>query len=137
MNKLTNAKNGFSLLELLIVLVIVGILATLAWPNYQQYAQRTRRVDAQRMLLELRQAMERGYSASYSYASAAAAIFPVPQPPEGYNISSDATVLTASTYRLVATPAANGPQASDPCGTLSITQSGVKQVSASTVAECW
>ena len=44
---------GFTLIELMIVVVIVAILASVAWPSYQSYLQRSRRADAQSMILSI------------------------------------------------------------------------------------
>lgn len=129
-------KAGFSLVELLVVLVIIGVLAAVAWPGYVKYSEKTRRVDAERALMELRQAMERGYSTNYSYATTAGNVT-IPDTVTGYTISIVPAALTASTYTLQAQPVASGPQANDPCGTLTLTQSGVKSVSGSTVQDCW
>jgi type IV pilus assembly protein PilE len=44
---------GFTLIELMITVVIVAILASAAWPSYQGYVQRTRRAEAQTLMLEV------------------------------------------------------------------------------------
>jgi type IV pilus assembly protein PilE len=44
---------GFTLIELMITVVIVGILASVAWPSYQSYLQRSRRADAQSLMLAI------------------------------------------------------------------------------------
>lgn len=42
---------GFTLIELMITVVIVAILASVAWPSYQSYLQRSRRADAQAVMM--------------------------------------------------------------------------------------
>jgi type IV pilus assembly protein PilE len=59
---------GFTLIELMITVVVVGILAAIAYPSYQTYMQKTRRSEAQQLMLAIsaRQAQfiidARGYS---------------------------------------------------------------------------
>lgn len=45
--------SGFTLIELMITIVIVAILASVAWPSYQSYMQRSRRADAQSLMLAI------------------------------------------------------------------------------------
>jgi type IV pilus assembly protein PilE len=47
------SRRGFTLIELMIVVVIVAILASIAWPSYQAYIQRSRRSDAQSLMLAI------------------------------------------------------------------------------------
>jgi type IV pilus assembly protein PilE len=44
---------GFTLIELMITVVIVAILASVALPSYQSYLQRSRRSEAQQMMLSI------------------------------------------------------------------------------------
>jgi type IV pilus assembly protein PilE len=45
--------SGFTLIELMITVVIVAILASVAWPSYQSYLQRSRRAEAQSLMLAI------------------------------------------------------------------------------------
>lgn len=139
-------QNGFTLIELMITVVIVGILAGIAYPSYQDSVMKSRRADAKGALLGLANAMERHFTETNSYLGAGTTsnntgsptIFSTTSPVGGgtayYNLTINA--VTASTYTLYATP--TGAQANDRCGTLSLTQTGVKDVSTSVpVAECW
>lgn len=139
-------QNGFTLVELMIAVAIVGILAGIAYPSYQDSTMKSRRADAKGALLGLANAMERHFTETNSYLGAGTTsgntgsptIFSATSPIGGgtayYNLTINA--VTASTYTLYAAP--TGAQANDRCGTLSLTQTGVKGVSTSVaVAECW
>lgn len=127
---------GFTLIELMITVAIVGILAAIAYPSYQDSVRKSWRANAASCLMELAQGMERRFTGSSSYAGAT-----LPSsgcPTEGgmtdrYGFSF-AVAPTANTFTLRAVPV--GPQANDPCGTLTITQTGQKG-SAGTVSDCW
>jgi type IV pilus assembly protein PilE len=58
---------GFSLIELMIVLLIASILAAFAYPSYRAQIEKTRRADAQSVLMQAAQFMERVYTESGRY----------------------------------------------------------------------
>lgn len=58
---------GFSLIEVLVVVLIVAVLTAAALPSYQQYVIRSKRVEAQAMLLALMQQQERYFTQHNSY----------------------------------------------------------------------
>jgi len=140
-----NNQRGVNLIEMMIVVAIIGIIAAIAYPSYLEQLRDTRRADCSGALVSLGNAMERHYSVNGSYLAAAAggadtgapAIFAVACPVDGgtatYNITIQAA--TASTYALNAAPI--GVQADDKCGTLSMTNTGVKGVTGADAGITW
>ena len=131
---------GFTLTEILIVVAIMGILAAIAYPSYQDSVRKSRRADARAVLLEAAQFMERRYTENLTAGYAGVALpANLTVSPSGSAAGSqyyDITVtnLAQNTFTLNAAP--TGAQSSDKCGTLTLTNTGVKG-SAKTVDECW
>lgn len=142
-------RRGFSLIELMVVVAIVAVIAAIAYPSYLQQIRKTRRADCSGALVSLGSAMERYFTVNSTYQGAgagggntgASTIFSATCPVDGgtatYNLTIQAA--TASTYNLRATPI--GPQAYDKCGTLTLTNTGLKGVTGQdagvTWQECW
>jgi type IV pilus assembly protein PilE len=135
---------GFTLIEMLIVIAIIGILAAIAYPSYTQYVERARRKDAVAVMLEATQFVERFYTERRTYVGAGAAL-PSPltvAPREGktfyaVSVASEA----ATTFTVSATPSTGYTPVK--CGSLSVTQAGVRTVTtpasatASDVSDCF
>ena len=136
---------GFTLIELMIVVAVAAILAAVALPNYTQYVRRASRADAQTTLLQAAQFLERRFTTSGTYVPSVATdpVIPVSiatSPGSGtvaYNITP---AVTATAYTLSAVPAVGGPQASDECGSLLLSNTGEKTVGSNatvSVTQCW
>lgn len=132
---------GFSLIELMITVAVIGILTAVALPSYSAYIERGDRASASAALLSAQQFMERFYAANDTYATDRAGnavalpanlrVAPAESPRYDLSISA----VNGNSYTLTATPRANTTR----CGSLTITNTGVKGISSAvaTVAECW
>jgi type IV pilus assembly protein PilE len=107
---------GVTLLELMVVVAIVGILAAIAYPAYTQFVMQTNRTDATKTMALVSQAMERCYSANFTYVGCnvqGTAMFDtstMPTPNGWYTITF--AIPDAQDYTLTAVPVA-APQTSD------------------------
>jgi prepilin-type N-terminal cleavage/methylation domain-containing protein len=123
---------------LVIAIAIVGILASIAYPSYVNQMRQAKRADCEGALLQLASVMERDFSRNNQYQNLIGAgnfsnQCPIDGGTASYNLGYQA--LTATTYTLQATPV--GPQAGDPCGTLTLSNALQKGQSSGTLAECW
>lgn len=128
-------QHGVTLIELMVVIAVIGIVSAVALPSYNKHVLKSNRSNAQAVLLETAQFMERYYTANNSYVNASVLTAVVPKGATGsavkYNVSFS-VAPTASAYTVQAVPA-NG-QASDSCGTLTVSQTGAQTAA---TAGCW
>jgi len=132
---------GFTLLEVVITCAIVAILAAIAYPSYINSVQKSRRSEATAALLGVASQLERfstEHGGSYALATLGTglnAVYADHTENSYYNLSL--ANKTATTYTVQAAP--TGAQAADPCGTLTYTESGIKNVTGGTWtnAQCW
>jgi type IV pilus assembly protein PilE len=122
--------SGFTLIELMIVVAIVGILAAIAYPSYASYVLRSHRVDAQGVLLEAAQYMERHFTLNNTYLLANGNNNSLPSSLTGrvsarYEVDIE-DPQSATSYILYAKPKSGTSQANEACQTLRIWSTGLK-----------
>jgi type IV pilus assembly protein PilE len=131
---------GFTLIELMVALAIVSILMAVAYPAYQNQVAKSRRADAQAVLMEATQFLERFATMNMRYdrdVAGAAVALPAQltkAPKDGaskyYTISIQS--VAQNTYTLQAVP--SGVQSGDLCGTFTVNNVGVR---AAAKTDCW
>jgi type IV pilus assembly protein PilE len=132
---------GFTLIEVIVVVAIVAILASIAIPAYSQFLARGYRSEARATLVAAAQWMERWRTERGTYQDGGnPPALPAGldrSPPTGaqrYNV----TVVTpaANLYTLSAAPI--GTFAGDACGTLTLTNTGLRgRTGAESIETCW
>lgn len=150
LNDKNRTASGFTLIELMMVVVIVAVLMAIAIPSYTGYAKKARRAEAKAALTGLSIVLERFYSerSPSTYVGAAlgtdpndifADYAPIDGPAANKTYTLSITSQSASGYTIKAIP--TGGQATDVCGTLTLTSLGVKGVegasSGQTWSDCW
>ena len=129
-------QNGFNLVELLVVVAIIGIIAAIAYPSYTEQVRKSRRAECAGAVTSLASSMERFFTVNSTYLGAAdgdndtgaPAVYTTTCPVDGgtatYNLTISAA--TASTFTVQAAP--TGTQVDDKCGTLTLTNTGLKGI---------
>ena len=148
---------GFSLIELMIAVGIIGIISSIAVPSYIEHVTKAKRADAKVELLRLAQIQESYFVQNLSYASSLTAArsagglgMSIPVMSEQNNYAITLTSLPAActgvatspciSYTLTAT--AQTTQSDSHCGNFTVTNSGLKRVTANSGSvarslECW
>lgn len=136
-------QSGFTLIELLIAVLVVSILSAVAVPGYKNAMNKSRRTDAESVLMEAASFMERGFTERNCYnwgvdkicgtaddttppdLGAQAGLNRAPK--AGSVIYYDLSVASASAsaFKLVATPATGSPQIGT--GALCMNQAGQRR----------
>lgn len=125
---------AFTLLELVTVIAILGILLGIALPSYRSYMLRVNRTEAVSALLEVAECQERVFASHGRFDTTRC----LPDDLDHYAIRmvpADETAVLA--YTAWADPA--GAQGRDPCGSLGLDQTGLRQVTGerADAGKCW
>ena len=153
----SGAIRGFTLIELMVTVAIVAILAAIAYPSYIEQIRKSRRADAKSVLLQAAQWMERFYTENNCYSKTrlingdgtvticggtdVALPFtksPIDGGTQYYDISLAA--VAQNTFTLNAAPTSGTDQTKDKCQTLTLTNTGLKDVTGGatmTKEDCW
>lgn len=138
-------QKGFTLIELMITVAVVGILSAVAYPAYTQYIVRAKRSAAESFMFTVSNRQEQAMLNARSYFSvptgtpAEWAAVSVTVPADvSTNYTFTVVSSTAPAYTVTAAPLAMQATKDAKCGTLTLTNTGVKGKSGSApVSECW
>ena len=95
--RLRKRAEGFTLIELMIAVIVLGILAAIAYPQYTEFVQRSRIMDATSAMNDFRVRMEQFFQDNRNYAAGAAC-----------GVADPVFDAAASNFRLQCTLVANG-----------------------------
>ena len=128
--------DGLSLVELLVVMAVLAILATVGYPLYSEQVEKSRRSDAQGVLLALANELEQHRAAQPNTGYTGFVINDFAGLWDAVDDSYDFTVaLNAGTpFRYTLTAAPTGGQVGDRCGDLTLDELGSKVAAES---NCW
>ncbi len=132
-----NSMRGITLMELMIVVVIIGILVAVGYPNYRDFAARSKRNEARAALLQIATNQERFYLQNNTYTTDMTQLgFPVAG---GFITDSDSysvsvTAADANNFTAVATYQFGDNEAGK-CQTFQLDARGNK--SSAPLADCW
>jgi type IV pilus assembly protein PilE len=131
---------GLTLIELMVALAIAVIVMSVAYPSYMEQVRKGRRAEAQAVLMEATQFMERHATENMRYdrdragtaVTLPASLSKAPKDGNARHYSVSLQEVAQDSYTLRAVP--TGSHESDSCGTLTVDHRGIKQAAR---AECW
>ena len=106
---------GFTLIELMITVAVVAILASIAYPSYMNSVVKSRRGEAQSVMLDVSQRQQQYLMDLRKYAPDLATLkYTVPADvTTHYTVTLDVTQGPPPTFLLTMTPKAGGSQIND------------------------
>ena len=130
-------KKGFTIIELMIVIIIISILVALAYPSYIDYVRKSKRSEAQQLLMNWSVNQEIWRSNNAEYATAAQLAVPTHA---RYVFTIPVRTATAFTLQAVAQGDQLNDKAKDgtACSTMNLNSAGRKYSGGDvTKVVCW
>jgi type IV pilus assembly protein PilE len=140
---------GFTLIEAMITVVILGILAAMVYPAYRDYVVRTQRDLAKSAILQVLDRQEQFFIDNKTYANTVTALgfaanpFAIDNSGKPVIATAGNRVYTiglanvsATGFTIQAVPQLRQATEDAECGTLSVTNEGIKSASGSG-SRCW
>jgi type IV pilus assembly protein PilE len=122
----TRAAQGFTLIEAMITVAIIAIVAAVAYPSYTEHLRKSRRADAQSLLMNVATRQQQFLLDTRAYADTLGAlqVTPPASVTPHYTVTLAVAASPVPTFTVSAAP--HGAQAADKCGTLTLDQAGIK-----------